>query len=169
VQHRGEQLAERAALGDEWVGWDFDGEPVPLMFAQLNGRPIDARMDAKRGGTCWPASGSRTRTGTSPGTPPRRTRSTTARGDVAVVAKMLGHADPSFTYRTYVHPLEQREADLADAMDAPYGAPYDPDGRAGWSEGREPAGAGFAGLSDALRRQANGSISLVMNRSSVRF
>ncbi|UOW01263.1 hypothetical protein [Agrococcus sp. SCSIO52902] len=33
--------------------------------------------------------------------------------DVAVIAKNLGHTDPGFTYRTYIHPLEDAEAQLA--------------------------------------------------------
>ncbi|MFF1633513.1 tyrosine-type recombinase/integrase [Leifsonia sp. NPDC058248] len=47
-------------------------------------------------------------------------------GDVAVTAKILGHADAAFTCRTYVHPLEEREKDLIERLDAP-SAPDAPD------------------------------------------
>lgn len=35
---------------------------------------------------------------------------------VAIVAKYLGHTDPDFTYRSYIHPLEDAEAQLAREM-----------------------------------------------------
>lgn len=114
-------------MGEEWVGWEFEGQPVALMFPQANGKPIDARMDT----AIWKA------LLTSAGLAEVRrykSRHTAAShmvvdsgGDVAVTAKILGHADAGFTYRTYVKPLEEREQALMDKMDepsAPYAAPY---------------------------------------------
>jgi len=122
VQHRRAQAAEMAA--SDWTGWDFDGVPVALMFAQPNGRPILARMDTDQ----WKA------LLTAAGLPSDRryvARHTAAThmiamtGDIALTSRNLGHADTGFTYRTYVHPLQRAADDLADAMDAaPYAAPY---------------------------------------------
>jgi integrase len=126
--HRKEQLELMAEMGDEWVGWEFDGQPVALVFAQANGRPIGAHTDTKDWHALLTAAGL---------TEVRRykARHTAAShlvvdsgGDVAVTAKILGHADSGFTYRTYVKPLAAREQALADKMDeprAPYRAPYD--------------------------------------------
>ncbi len=127
--HRKEQLELMAEHGEEWVGWEFDGQPVALVFPQENGRPIDAHMDTRAWHSLLAAAGL---------TEVRRykARHTAAShlvvdsgGDVAVTAKILGHADSGFTYRTYVKPLAAREQALADKMDeprAPYRAPYDP-------------------------------------------
>jgi integrase len=125
VEHKTEQLLLRAELGDEWIGWEFEGKPVALIFSQLNGRPIGAHTDTNAWRKLLTAAGlSEVRRYKS-----RHTAAThmiqDSGGDVAVVAKNLGHADAGFTYRTYVHPLEAREAALAEAMDAPYAAPYD--------------------------------------------
>jgi integrase len=122
-EHRQEQAVDFIDGG--WVGWEFDGHPVSLMFAQQNGRPIQARMDTAEWKALLAAAG----------LPPDRRyvmRHTAAThmlllsgGDVALAAKQLGHADSSFTYRTYIHPLAQAEEELAAAMDgAPYAAPY---------------------------------------------
>ena len=125
LEHRAEQLQSMAELGDEWVGWDFGGRPVALIFPQANGRPTSARQDT----AAWQ------RLLASAGLDPERRykgRHTAAShlivdsgGDIAVTAKVLGHSDPGFTYRTYVHPLEERERDLADRLDAPYVHPTD--------------------------------------------
>lgn len=127
VAHRRAQLAKMAELGDEWVGWEFERRPVALIFTQENGRPIDARMDRQK----WDA------LLTSAGLAHARryqSRHTAAShmvsdgGDVAVAAMILGHADPAFTYRVYVHPLAEREQAMTDKielLDAPYPAPYD--------------------------------------------
>ncbi len=127
-EHRAAQLTEIAVLGGERVAWEHDGKPIALMFTQLNGRPISPELDA----TNWK------RLLAAAGLPPDRryrARHTAGShmiiesgGDVAVTAKVLGHSDPAFTYRTYVHPLAEREDALMDAMDAPsapYAAPYD--------------------------------------------
>lgn len=127
LEHRQEQMLRMAELGDEWTVWEYGGMPVPLMFTQRNGRPISPELDT----TNWK------RLLTAAGLPADRrykARHTGAShmilqsgGDVALTAYMLGHADASFTLRTYVHPLAERAAELAEMMDAPYGAPYDAD------------------------------------------
>lgn len=125
LEHRQEQMLRMAELGDEWQAWEFDGQPVPLIFTQMNGRPISPELDA----TNWK------RLLSAAGLPEERrykARHTGAShlllqsgGDVALTAYVLGHADASFTLRTYVHPLAERAVNLAEQMDAPYGAPYD--------------------------------------------
>lgn len=125
IEHRAEQAVERDTHG--LTDPEFDGVPVPLMFTQENGRPIDARMDTAEWKRLLDAAGL------------PRDRRYVARhtalshmillsgGNVALTAKNAGHADPAFTYRVYVHPLAESEEELADAMDAaPYAAPYDP-------------------------------------------
>lgn len=44
---------------------------------------------------------------------------------MALTAKYLVHADPSFTYRVYVHLLEEAEQRLFESMDATYGPDTD--------------------------------------------
>lgn len=122
--HRKDQLLHRSEMGEEWTGWDYDGQPVALIFTQPNGKPIGTRTDTKAWHDLLTAAGlSEVRRYKS-----RHTAAThmivDSGGDVAVTAKNLGHADSGFTYRTYVHPLEAREKALAEAMDAPYAAPY---------------------------------------------
>lgn len=132
AEHRRIQLQEIARHPERFV-FEHEGQPVALMFTQLNGRPIDVKMDTKHWREILDAAGL-------PVERRYKTRHTGAShmivdsgGDVAVVAKVLGHADPAFTYRTYVHPLEEREADLAARMDAadnapaPHRAPHAPD------------------------------------------
>ena len=123
-EHRREQMLEIAAYS-EWRAWGYPGDPVPLMFTKPDGSPIGERADRNEWNRLLTAAGLSGR---------RRyaSRHTAASlaivdsgGDAAVVAKMLGHSDPSFTYRVYVHPLEEREDALADKLDAPYRAPYD--------------------------------------------
>lgn len=128
VEHRKEQMHLMAQVGEEWVGWSYEGQPVALMFPQANGKAVDAKMDTKLWHALLASAGLEdVRRYKS-----RHTAAThlisDSNGDVAVTAKILGHADASFTYRTYVHPLAEREQALMDAMDepsAPYGAPYD--------------------------------------------
>lgn len=143
LEHRQEQMLRMAELGLEWQAWEFDGQPVALVFTQRNGRPISPELDA----TNWK------RLLTAAGLPADRrykARHTGAShlllqsgGDVALTAYMLGHADASFTLRTYVHPLAGRAANLAEAMDAPYAAPYETDssGHAPTVEEVDPAGS----------------------------
>lgn len=129
-EHRREQLAEIAVLGDERTVWEQDGKPVALMFTQENGRPIDARMDTR----LWKKLLEQSGVETARRYQARHTAAThmivDSGGDIAVTAKVLGHADSAFTYRTYVHPLEEREAALMEQLDAPaapYRAPYGSD------------------------------------------
>lgn len=131
VEHRRAQLVEIARRPERYV-FEHEGQPVALMFTQLNGRPIDVKMDTQHWREILDAAGL-------PYERRYKTRHTGAShmlvdsgGDVAVVAKVLGHSDPAFTYRTYVHPLEEREADLiarmddADEQPAPHRAPHAP-------------------------------------------
>ena len=125
VAQRKAQLQHIGMMGEEWQGWEYDGNPVALMFAQNNGHPISARMDTKEWRALLAAAGL-------PAERRYKSRHTAAThmivdsgGDVAVTAYNLGHADSGFTYRVYVHPLEEREKQLAVKMDAPYRAPYD--------------------------------------------
>jgi len=125
VEHRAEQMLERGQQADDWVGWDFDGQPVALIFSQTNGLPIGSGTDIRHWRRTLEAAGlSNVRRYKG-----RHTAAThmlnDSGNDVAVTAKNLGHSDAGFTYRTYVHPLEDREREMAEKMDAPYGAPYD--------------------------------------------
>jgi len=128
VEQRRTQMQMMAEQGDEWKGWEYAGAPVALMFTQDNGRPIQARMDTAR----WKALLERAGLAATKRYQSRHTAAShllvESGGDVAVVADTLGHADSGFTYRTYVHPLEERKRALAEKMDAPsapYAAPYD--------------------------------------------
>ncbi|MDF2442685.1 MAG: integrase, partial [Subtercola sp.] len=118
------QLKMMAEMGDEWEGWEYLGQPVPLVFTQSNGRPIGARMDTERWHTLTTAAGL---------ADARRYKArhtaathliTDTGGNASVTADILGHADGAFTYRVYVHPLEEVKRQLAKQMNAPYGAPY---------------------------------------------
>lgn len=130
IEHRSAQRIEREEMGAGWVGWSFKGKLVPLIFTQRNGRPIDARMDTAHWKDLLSAAGV-------PPTNRYASRHTAAShmvlasgGDVAVVAHVLGHADPAFTYGRYVHALTEREGALMDQLDledAPYAAPYAPE------------------------------------------
>lgn len=119
AEHRMEQMLEIAQQGPDRFVFEKDGEPVALLFTQVNGRPIDVKMDTKLWHQLLDAAGL-------PNVRRYQSRHTAAShllvdsgGDIAVTAKILGHADPAFTYRTYVHPLEEREAALMDRLDAP--------------------------------------------------
>jgi integrase len=129
VEHRREQMLEIAQRPDRYV-FEKDGQPVALMFTLPNGRPIDVKVDTRHWHALLTAAGL-------PNVRRYQSRHTAAShllvdsgGDVAVTAKILGHADAAFTYRTYVHPLEEREAELMarlDAPAAPHRAPDAPD------------------------------------------
>lgn len=121
---RSRQLHLMAEMGDEWLGWELDGEPVPLVFTQQNGRPIGTGTDTDEWHRVLAAAGlSKRRRYVA-----RHTSAThlieSAGGDAAVVGDILGHASPEFTYRVYVHPLEAKKRALAEGMSAPYAAPY---------------------------------------------
>ena len=116
-EHRDNQLRIMVEEGEDWKGWEFEGQPIPLVFTQRDGSPIPPRLD----GTNWK------KLLESAGIP--HTRRYTARhtaatimldqiGDVAVVAATLGHSDPSFTFRVYVHALEEKKVTLAERMNA---------------------------------------------------
>lgn len=107
--HRERQLLER--LDSDWKGWDHD-----LVFSSLKGTPIGDGVDMRAWRRVLDVAGL-------PYVKRYQARHTAAtiqlkqsKQDVAVVAKNLGHTDPSFTYRTYIHPLEDAEAQLAREM-----------------------------------------------------
>lgn len=120
-EHRTHQLLEMAELGEDWRGWEFGGVPVPLIFTTATGSAIDAANDRREWNRILDAAGL-------PRANRYRARHTAATlmllegADVAVVAKKLGHADPAFTYRTYVHPLDVREDELGERMDERFSA-----------------------------------------------
>jgi integrase len=123
-EHRKEQLLYIGDAGKDWVGWEYSGKPVALMFPLDNGRPAIV-ADKRAWRNLLDAAGL-------PYERRYKSRHTAAThmivdsgGDVAVTAHNLGHADAGFTYRTYIHPLQARADELAEKMDAPYGAPYD--------------------------------------------
>jgi integrase len=113
--HRQAQLAMMVEEGPNWQPWEFDGKPVALVFTQRNGQPISSRLDTDYWEQLLADAGV-------PYTRRYTARHTAATlmldqiGDVAVVAAALGHSDPSFTYRTYVHPMEEKKRQLADRM-----------------------------------------------------
>ena len=131
---RAQQMRDRIQHTDIYTEWEYAGEPVGLVFTQANGRPIEPHLDSQYWKTLLESTGL-------PHARRYQLRHTAATlmldmgNDVVVVAATLGHANASFTYDTYVHPLEVRKAELGAMMgelSAPYAAPYDPD------NGRQP-------------------------------
>lgn len=114
---RSKQLAQM--LDSDWKEWTPNGwdEPVLMMFTMRDGSPVKPRHDA----TLW------ARLLVAAGVP--HTRRYTARhtaatlmlalgSEIAVVSETLGHRDTSFTYRTYVHALEDAKSEQAKRMSA---------------------------------------------------
>lgn len=115
--HKQEQERIKIEEGKNWVGWAYEGKKIDLVFTQRSGQPIPSRLDTDRWADLLKDAGL------------HHTRRYTARhtaatlmldqiNDIAVVASILGHTDPSFTYRTYVHPMEDKKRELADKMGA---------------------------------------------------
>lgn len=108
-----QQLVERLEAGDDYFEFEVDGLPVPLVFRQPNGRPISTRLDTANWKRVLASTGL-------PHTRRYQGRHTAASMmiamgiDVAVVAEILGHAKISFTYDTYVHPLEEAKREASD-------------------------------------------------------
>lgn len=126
---REKQMQDRVKFEDEYTEWEQDGEPVGLVFTLPNGRPVDPRRDSEYWKDLLASTGLKHA---------RRyqLRHTAATlmldmgADVIVVAATLGHANASFTYDTYVHPLEVRKAELGAMMGGlagPYDGPYGAD------------------------------------------
>lgn len=117
IEQRRLQMGLMAELGAKWEGWEYDGVPVALIFTQDNGHPIQSRMDTAR----WKALLGRAGLDATKRYKSRHTAAShlivESGGDVAVTADILGHADSGFTYRTYVHPLEEAKRRLAEKMD----------------------------------------------------
>jgi integrase len=106
--HRKAQVTERIAAGDEWRDLD-------LVFAQVNGRPIDPRADWK----AWGALLGEAQV--------RRARLHDARHTAAtlllqqgvharVAMQILGHSQISLTLGTYSHVVPDLARDAADKM-----------------------------------------------------
>lgn len=119
TEQRKRQLNWMAEQGPDWKPWVPPGEsdPVLTVFTDERGHPIRPRFDA----TLW----SRILSGA--GVPYQRPyvgRHTAASlliaegVEVSVVAAQLGHTDSSFTMRTYVHPLADKQRAAANAMGA---------------------------------------------------
>jgi integrase len=111
---RAQQLQDRLDH-DDYVEWEYEGHPVALVFTQPNGKPLYGKLDGERWKELLDKAGL-------PHARRYQARHTAASlmidmgVDVSVVASTLGHSNTSFTYDTYVHPLEQRKRDLADLM-----------------------------------------------------
>lgn len=121
-----QQMIDRIEAGDDYLEWEFDGEPVPLVFRQKNGRPIDIGVDTRNWKRVLDAAGvpyARRYQG-------RHTAATLMLDmgtPIEVVSNILGHRRTSFTLDTYVHPLEEAKQSLADLLGgiaAPFAAPY---------------------------------------------
>lgn len=126
---REQQMRDRIQFEDEYTEWEHDGKPVGLVFTLPNGKPVDPRRDSEYWKDLLGSTGL-------PHARRYQLRHTAATlmldmgADVIVVAATLGHANASFTYDTYVHPLETRKAELGAMMGAlagPYDGPYDAD------------------------------------------
>ena len=113
--HRAEQFRIMEEEGEDWKGWEFNGQPIPLVFTKRDGTPIAPRHDYQNWKRLLEQAGlPHTRLYTA-----RHTAATIMLdqiGDVAVVAATLGHSDPSFTYRVYVHAMEEKKQDLANRL-----------------------------------------------------
>ncbi|WP_267278395.1 site-specific integrase [Arthrobacter sp. CDRTa11] len=106
----------REKRSPNWTQYEFDGREYDLVFTQLNGRSIPQRLDD----TNWK------RFLKSAGVP--EVRRYVARHDAAsqmmakpgvdhiAVSSILGHSDPSFTWRKYSHALEGKKRSVIDAM-----------------------------------------------------
>lgn len=115
VENRRAQMEERLLHGPEYVEWEDDGRPSALVFTQANGRPIDTGVDTRRWKKLLDAAG----------LPHERRyigRHTAASMmihmgmAVEVVSSILGHAKTSFTYDTYVHPMQEAKRSAANML-----------------------------------------------------
>jgi len=133
-----QQRFDQARNASTYEDWEYNGKPVGLVFTRPNGRPIEPRLDSQY----WKRLLASTGLEHARRYQLRHTAATLMLdmgNDVVVVAATLGHANPSFTYDTYVHPLEERKKELGEMMgalakpkvietaeddSAPYPAPY---------------------------------------------
>lgn len=116
---RQQQLIDRIEHGENYVDWEFDGEPVALCFTQPNGKPLDKGVDTRVWKYMLDVAG----------LPHERRyigRHTSASVmidmgmDIAVVSSILGHSKTSFTYDTYVHPMADKKRSAAEQLGALY-------------------------------------------------
>lgn len=118
---RAQQMIDRIEEGGDYVEWEWDGAPVALVFTQPNGRPVDIGVDTRRWKKLLASAGlaeERRYIG-------RHTAASVMIDmgmDVSVVSSILGHAKTSFTYDTYVHPMEDKKRAATDALGEMFGA-----------------------------------------------
>ncbi|WP_166790207.1 site-specific integrase [Cryobacterium sp. Hh11] len=127
---RAQQIRDRIVNADIYTEWEYDDKPVGLVFTRPNGRPVEPRLDSRYWRDLLASTGL-------PHARRYQLRHTAATlmldmgVDVVIVAATLGHANPSFTFDTYVHPLDVRKAEAGLMMgrlakrSAPYAAPYE--------------------------------------------
>lgn len=112
--HRRAQLAEF----DPTLMWTPDGEPHSWVFTREHprGHPLTPDADKAKWRRILTAAGI-------PYVKPYTTRHTAASMllahgvDPATVAEILGHTDPAFTLRTYVHAVDERKREAMAALD----------------------------------------------------
>lgn len=133
---------ERLAEFDPALIWTPDSEHHNWVFTQEHnpGKPLTP--DSDRTGWKLPLQ----RVGI-PHVKPYTTRHTAASMlfahgvDAATVAEILGHTDPSFTLKTYVHSVEERKREAAKLLDDAFAARQTsqlPPGTAEYSEDKVP-------------------------------
>lgn len=119
-RRRAIQMEQRIELGNSYVEWEFEEQPTSLVFTQANGKPIDIKVDTRQ----WK------KLLTDAGLPDERryiARHTAASMmiemgmPVEVVSNLLGHKKTSFTYDTYVHPMQDAKRAAADKLGAMFG------------------------------------------------
>jgi len=117
AQRRQQQLEQMVEAGERWESWTPPGEhePVLMCFTNTTGTPTRPDYDLRAWHRLLERAGvSDTRRYTA-----RHTAASLqiAEGvDVATVAAQLGHRDSGFTYRTYVHALDEKHRAAADLM-----------------------------------------------------
>lgn len=115
-EHREAQLRER--VNDVWRDWSPDDKPHAWVFtsARRPGRPVTDDGDSSQWRKILIAAGvPHVRRYTS-----RHTAASVLIGhgiDPATVAAILGHNDPGFTMRTYVHAIDERVKGAMDILD----------------------------------------------------
>jgi len=117
--HRTAQLEERMRAGSEWRGsglvFPDTGEPVELVFAQPNGRPIDPHRDW----TEWKALLRRASVRDARLHDARHTAATlllTQGVDVRVAMAILGHSSSQLTRDTYQHVIPELARDAIELV-----------------------------------------------------
>ncbi|WP_172582223.1 tyrosine-type recombinase/integrase [Subtercola boreus] len=117
AETREQQMVDRIEFGNTYTEWAFDDVPAALVFTQPNGRPLDIGVDTRGWRKLLDAAG----------LPHERRyigRHTAASimidmgEEISVVSSILGHSKTSFTYDTYVHPMEDTKRATSDRLGA---------------------------------------------------